>query len=53
MDIALTVIGVIVLVLIVWWLLKFVLKMTARVVGCAVTALIAIGIVIVALVFIL
>ena len=53
MDIALTVIGVIVLVLIVWWLLKFVLKMTARVVGCAVTALIAIGIVVIALVFIL
>ena len=53
MDIVLTIIGVLVLVLIVWWLLKFVLKMTARVIGCAVTALIAIGIVVVALVIIL
>ena len=53
MDIALTIIGVLILVLIVWWLLKFVLKMTARVVGCAVTAIIAIGIVVVALVIIL
>lgn len=53
MDVVLTVIGVIILVMIAWWLLKFVLKMTARVVGCAVTALIAIGIVVVALVFIL
>jgi len=53
MDIALTIIGVLILVLIAWWLLKFVLKMTARVVGCAVTAIIAIGIVVVALVIIL
>ena len=53
MDIALTIIGVLILVLIVWWLLKFVLKMTARIVGCAVTALIAIGIVVIALVIIL
>ena len=53
MDIALTIIGVLILVMIVWWLLKFVLKMTARVVGCAVTGLIAIGIVVVGLVIIL
>jgi hypothetical protein len=49
MDIVLTIIGVLVLVLIVWWLLKFVLKMTTRVIGCAVTGVIAIGIVIVLL----
>jgi hypothetical protein len=53
MDIALTIIGVLILVLIVWWLLKFVLKMTGRIVGCAVTGIIAIGIVVVALVIIL
>ncbi|HUS94328.1 MAG TPA: hypothetical protein VMZ24_04040 [Patescibacteria group bacterium] len=53
MDIVLTIIGVIVLVLIAWWLLKFVLKLTSRVIGCAVTALIAIGIVAVGLVIIL
>lgn len=53
MDVALSIIGVIVLILIVWALLKFVLKMTARVVGCAVTLLIAVGIVVVGLVILL
>ena len=49
MNIILTIIGILVLVMIVWWLLKFVLKMTSRVIGCAVTGVIAIGIVVVLL----
>ena len=50
MDIAITIIAFIALISLVWALLKFVLRATARAIGCVVTLLFAIAIVIVALV---
>lgn len=50
MDIALTIIAFIALISIVWALLKFALRATARLIGCVVTILIAMAIVIIALV---
>lgn len=40
----LSVVGLIILAVIVWVVAKFLLKFTARVVGCAVTGLVAVGI---------
>ena len=38
------IVGLFVVVVIVWYVAKFILKLTTRVVGCAVTTLVAIGI---------
>jgi hypothetical protein len=39
----LSIIGLIILAVVVWVVAKFVLKLTARVAGCAVTGLVAVG----------
>ena len=41
----LSIIGLIILVLIVWAILKFVLRLAGRVIGCTLTAIFVIGIV--------
>lgn len=53
MDILLTVIVIAVIVVIVWAIAKFVLRLTARVIGCVLTILIALGIVALGLVILL
>lgn len=49
----LSIIVAIVVILIVWAFLKFVLKLTARIIGCTVTILIAGAIVVVGLIIVL
>jgi hypothetical protein len=49
----LSIIGLIILAVILWAIVKFVLKMTARVASCAVTALIVVGLLAIALWFFL
>ena len=43
MDTFLSILGLIVVVIIVWAIAKFVLKLTARIIGCSITALVAVG----------
>lgn len=43
METGLSLIGLVIVAIIAWVVLKFVLKLTARVVGCAVSALVVLG----------
>ena len=52
MDTILWIIGLLVLLVIVWVVAKFVLKLAARTIGCVVTAILAIGILIILLIFV-
>ena len=52
MDTILSIIGLLVLLVIVWVVAKFVLKLAARTIGCVVTAIFAIGILIILLIFV-
>lgn len=51
MDVILSFLGLAVLVLVAFVIARFLLRLTARVVGCLVTAIIAIGIVVIILIF--
>ena len=52
MDTILSIIGLLVLLIIVWAIAKFVLKLAARTIGCVVTAILAIGILIILFIFV-
>lgn len=52
MDTILSIIGLLVLLVIVWVVAKFVLKLAARTIGCVVTAILAIGILIILFIFV-
>lgn len=52
MDTILSIVGLIIIVLIVWAVLKFVLRLAARTIGCVVTLLIAVGIVAILFLFV-
>jgi hypothetical protein len=52
MDTILWIIGLLVLLVIVWVVAKFVLKLAARTIGCVVTAILAIGILIILYIFV-
>ena len=43
MDTFLSVLALIVVVVIFWAIAKFVLKLTARIIGCSITALVVVG----------
>ena len=45
MDTILSIVGLIIVVLIVWAILKFVLRLAGRAIGCVLTLLIALGVV--------
>lgn len=53
MDTILSIIVLAVIVVIVWAVAKFVLKLTGRIIGCVLTALIALGLLFIVFVFIL
>ena len=52
MDTILWIIGLLVLLAIVWAIAKFVLRLAARTIGCVITAILAIGIIIILWIFV-
>ena len=52
METILSIIGLLILLVIVWAIAKFVLRLAARTIGCVVTAILAIGILIILLIFV-
>ena len=52
MNTILSIIGLIILLVVVWAVAKFFLKLTGRVIGCVLTALVAIGILIILWIFV-
>jgi hypothetical protein len=52
MNTILSIIGLLVLLAIVWVIAKFVLRLAARTIGCVITAILAIGIIIILFVFV-
>lgn len=52
MNTFLSLIGLLLLLVIVWAVAKFVLKLAGRVIGCVLTAILAIGILVILLIFV-
>ena len=52
MDTILWIIGLLILLVVVWAIAKFVLKLAGRVIGCVLTAILALGILIILWLFV-
>lgn len=52
MDTFISIIGLLLLLVVVWAIAKFVLRLAGRVIGCVLTAILAIGILIILLLFV-
>ena len=52
METILWIIGLIILLVVVWAIAKFLLKLTGRVIGCVLTAIVAIGILLILWLFV-
>jgi hypothetical protein len=52
MDTILWIIGLLILLVVVWAIAKFVLKLAGRVIGCVLTAILAIGILLILWLFV-